>query len=163
MVLLRWGGESDREIALDLALAATYNQDPEYLAGVRTTVGNELNLDPRVLLAEEGGVAVGMGRWVPAKVSRDDATLVPGMAHINMINVDPGRRRRGIARMIVCALLADAEDAGRPRARLYVDASNVGAIDLYVSQGFALSAAESDTFVTPDGERIVAMYREPRG
>jgi ribosomal protein S18 acetylase RimI-like enzyme len=64
----------------------------------------------------------------------------PGRAHLGRIIVRPDARRRGLGRILIAALLARAEAAGRPLATLYVYRDNAAAIRLYTSLGFRRSA-----------------------
>jgi phosphinothricin acetyltransferase len=63
----------------------------------------------------------------------------PGRAHLGRIIVRPDARRRGLGRILIKALLARAEAAGRPLATLYVYSDNAAAIRLYASLGFRRS------------------------
>ena len=58
-------------------------------------------------------------------------------AGVFAMRVDPRFRRRGLARRVLGALLADASAAGADRAWLQVEADNTGAVGLYASAGFS--------------------------
>lgn len=62
--------------------------------------------------------------------------LVSDEAHVMTIAVRPERRRRGLARALVQAALADPASAGARRVYLEVRPSNAGARALYGSLGF---------------------------
>jgi len=62
--------------------------------------------------------------------------LLSDEAHIVTIAVRPEQRRRGFARTLVEAALADPASAGARRVHLEVRPSNVGARALYGSVGF---------------------------
>jgi GNAT superfamily N-acetyltransferase len=69
---------------------------------------------------EQGdGAIAGVVAFAAAQASREDRSLVPGLAHVSAVFVDPEHWRRGVAR----ALLAAAEDAmaaaGFDRAQLW--------------------------------------------
>jgi GNAT superfamily N-acetyltransferase len=70
-------------------------------------------------VAEEDGAIAGVVAFANAQTSREDRTLVPGLAHVSAVFVDPDRWRRGVARR----LLDVAEDAmragGYDRAQLW--------------------------------------------
>jgi ribosomal-protein-alanine N-acetyltransferase len=63
--------------------------------------------------------------------------LVSDEAHVMTLAVRPERRRRGIARTLVEAALADPASAGARRVYLEVRPSNSAARELYGSLGFA--------------------------
>ncbi|HEY4097362.1 MAG TPA: GNAT family N-acetyltransferase [Baekduia sp.] len=80
--------------------------------------GEELEWDLRfaraaawIQVAEEDGRIVGVVAFARGQVSRDDRTVVPGLAHVSAVFVAPDRWRQGIAR----TLLDAAEDAMRER------------------------------------------------
>ena len=62
--------------------------------------------------------------------------LIADEAHVVTIAVSPERRRRGFARALVEAALADPASAGARRVYLEVRPSNVGARALYGTLGF---------------------------
>jgi GNAT superfamily N-acetyltransferase len=68
---------------------------------------------------ERDGAIAGVVAFAAAQRSREDRSLVPGLAHISAVFVDPAHWRRGVAR----TLLAAAEDAmraaGFDRAQLW--------------------------------------------
>ena len=57
-------------------------------------------------------------------------------AGVFAMRTDPRFRRRGLARRVLSALLADAAASGATRAWLQVEANNAGAIALYAEAGF---------------------------
>lgn len=79
---------------------------------------------------------------VPAVFARigDDAVaytgIVEGIAVVEAVAVDPARRRQGLARTMMAALLDRARGAGATRAALQVMAGNAPAIALYRGLGF---------------------------
>ncbi len=58
-------------------------------------------------------------------------------AGVFAMRTDPRFRRRGLARRVLSALLADAAASGATRAWLQVEADNAGAIALYAAAGFS--------------------------
>jgi [ribosomal protein S18]-alanine N-acetyltransferase len=79
------------------------------------------------LVLEEGGALSG---HVGLK-------LIFNEAHVMTLAVRPERRRRGLARTLVEAALADLASAGAKRVYLEVRPSNLAARALYGSLGFA--------------------------
>ncbi|WP_187368786.1 GNAT family N-acetyltransferase [Baekduia soli] len=82
--------------------------------------GEELEWDLRfartgawihVAVDEDGGAIAGVVAFATGQASRTDRTLVPCLAHVSAVFVDPGHWRQGIAR----TLLGVAEDAMRGR------------------------------------------------
>ncbi len=78
-----------------------------------------------LVLEEDGGVSGHIG-----------VKLIADEAHIMTIAVRPERRRRGFARSLIEAALADPASAGARRVYLEVRPSNTGARALYDSLGF---------------------------
>jgi ribosomal-protein-alanine N-acetyltransferase len=62
--------------------------------------------------------------------------LVLDELHITLIAVAPWRRRRGLGRQVLAALLEEGARQGARRATLEVAAGNSGALALYRSAGF---------------------------
>lgn len=144
MPAMRWGSEADHAGAVELAAAASTERTPEVLTELRLDVSDEIARPGRLLLV--GEPLAGMGRW------RAD---VPGLGHINMVNTHPDHRRRGIARAIVRGLIVDGREHGLTRMRLYVRPENLGAIELYESEGFVRSESES---IEAHGQLNLVMY-----
>jgi ribosomal protein S18 acetylase RimI-like enzyme len=100
----------------------------------------------RLSLAEGRGaddqVAPALRLAVPAVFARMGdaavayAAFVDGVAVIEAVAVDPARRREGLARTMLAALLDRARDAGMDLAALQVMADNAPAIALYRALGF---------------------------
>ena len=62
--------------------------------------------------------------------------LVVDELHITVVAVDPGRRREGLGRTVLQALLQQARQDGALHATLEVAAGNAAAIALYAALGF---------------------------
>ncbi|GAA4002853.1 GNAT family N-acetyltransferase [Streptomyces marokkonensis] len=72
---------------------------------------------------------------VPAAIGR---CVVDGRwASFGAVEVDPARRRRGLATVVMAALARRALDEGASAAWLQVEADNAGARALYAGMGFA--------------------------
>jgi ribosomal-protein-alanine N-acetyltransferase len=109
-------------------------------------------------LSKPGGVALGaeedgqvIGYLVCSRFDED--------WHLMNVAVATHRRRRGVARALVTALL---ERVGDPRARvtLEVRVSNTGARVLYESFGF-LAAGIRPRYYSDNGEDALVMWRTP--
>lgn len=59
------------------------------------------------------------------------------LVDLQRIAVHPDHRRRGLARALLAAALADAADRGADRMLLEVSADNPGALAFYAAEGFA--------------------------
>lgn len=83
----------------------------------------------------------------PARFARLDIDSAPaaigasaiggGFAGIFGMRTAPDHRRKGLARLVLRALLAEASTLSADRAWLQVEADNAPAIQLYVNEGFA--------------------------
>jgi len=62
--------------------------------------------------------------------------LAGATADVDRIGVAPTHRRRGLARLLLRALVADAESRGCAEVLLEVDTDNEAAIRLYETEGF---------------------------
>jgi GNAT superfamily N-acetyltransferase len=68
---------------------------------------------------DEDGTIAGVVALASGQVSREDRTLVPGLAHVNAVFVDPSSWRRGIARQLLDAADTEMRSAGYDRAQLW--------------------------------------------
>jgi ribosomal protein S18 acetylase RimI-like enzyme len=99
-----------------------------------------------VVADPELGVA-GLGRWV-----RYDKPTLSGNADVQQVMVHPAARGRGLARMLVAALVADAAERGVETLTLDVRGNNQAAMVLYESFGFRVRGRLPD-FVGVGDER----------
>lgn len=114
----------------------------------------------RSVTARDGGIMLlaceGSGVWGSAygllDRERSDAGRIGGMW------VDPMRRRQGIGRALVQAVLSWARQRGLERVGLWAPAANAGAIALYHSADFVASGRERPLRADA-GIRIVEMER----
>lgn len=79
--------------------------------------------------------------------------------HVMNVAVTGHRRRRGVARLLLAALLERIDDPGA-RLTLEVRVSNAGARALYESLGF-LGAGIRRRYYSDNGEDAVVMWRTP--
>jgi GNAT superfamily N-acetyltransferase len=80
------------------------------------------------LVAEIDGVPAGCGAW---------RTVADGRAEMKRVYVEPGFRRRGLARVLVDALEADAARAGIRSLELNTGHEQPEALALYAALGYA--------------------------
>jgi ribosomal protein S18 acetylase RimI-like enzyme len=85
----------------------------------------------RLAVVEHGGRIEALGRWV-----RYDKPVVAVNADVQQVMVHPAARRRGLARLLVTALVEDAAGAGVETLTLDVRGNNHAAMALYESLGF---------------------------
>jgi GNAT superfamily N-acetyltransferase len=96
-----------------------------------------------VRVAEDDGALTGALALATAQVSRSSPQLVPGLAHVSALFVDPAYWRRGIARRLMGAAEDAMRAAGYERAQLWTLAGSP-AEHVYRALGW-----------TPDGRRDV--------
>ena len=72
--------------------------------------------------------------------------LVADELHITAVAVDPGRRRRGLGRSLLDALLQRALMEGARHATLEVASDNTAAAGLYDSHGFQTAGRRSNYY-----------------
>ena len=79
----------------------------------------------------------GVGLWHGRSlVAMACGWLILEELHITLVAVDPLRRRRGLGRQVLAALLAEGRSRGAERATLEVASSNAAAQALYARAGF---------------------------
>jgi ribosomal-protein-alanine N-acetyltransferase len=108
---------------------------------------NELGLAwSRVTVAEVDGEVVGAAIvW-----------LVEDEAELHWVTVHPDQRRRGVARALMQAVIADVRGRGARRMLLEVRRSNASAQALYRAVGFAAIGVRK-SYYQRDGEDAVLM------
>jgi ribosomal protein S18 acetylase RimI-like enzyme len=94
-----------------------------------------------VLVALDRGVVAGSATLEVDQRMREDSErpLAADEAHLRMVGVDPGHRRRGIARRLVLACMELARASGKRRLTLDTGPEMSAARALYESLGFHLS------------------------
>ena len=123
LATLRFEPIAEGHIADVVAIEREANGSPWTDGGFRNEIDHAHG---RFLVAIEGGGVVGYGGvW-----------LLIDEAHVVNVAVRADRRREGIGRRIVVALLKDARERGMLSASLEVRAGNEGAIALYEALGF---------------------------
>lgn len=123
---------------------------PERLADVKGRAERAL-----VLVAVEDGRVLGTttleidGR---IEAGRERDPLSPGEAHIRMLGVDPGARRRGVGRLLVEASIEEARRAGKSILTLNTTERMESAMKMYESMGFKRGPVR----VFDDGFRLLS-------
>src|SRR4051794_38994129 len=81
------------------------------------------------------------------------SSKVPGLAHMSGVWVDPHWRRQGLGRWLVTSACDWAGSKGAQRLQLWVDDTNPGAIEFYLSLGFRATGERRPVSPTaPNGE-----------
>jgi GNAT superfamily N-acetyltransferase len=65
-----------------------------------------------------------------------DGSPIPGLCHLSMLFVDPGRQRSGLGRLLLDRLRTHADGLGHPRLQVWTGADNDRAQRLYRRAGF---------------------------
>jgi GNAT superfamily N-acetyltransferase len=105
---------------------------------------------------EDDGAVAGVVAFANAQLSREDRTLVPGLAHVSAVFVDPDRWRRGIARRLLAEAEAAMRSGGYERAQLWT-LEGSPAEQLYSALGWARDGRR-DAF-PPMGLDVVAYVK----
>lgn len=124
-----WPGNGGREVVLTSAPDAAWVEVRRRLSlaegrGADDQVAPALRLAVPAVFARIGDEAVAY------------AAIADRIAVVEAVAVDPGARRRGLARTMLAALLARAHATGATHAALQVTADNAPAIALYRAFGF---------------------------
>jgi len=107
----------------------------------------DLLASPLVFVSSESG-GFAMGR------------AVAGEMELLTLAVDPAQRRRGVGRLLVTAILAEAKDRGAGRAFLEVLPDNAAAISLYLQAGFTICGRRKGYYHPPGGPACDALILE---
>jgi tRNA threonylcarbamoyl adenosine modification protein YeaZ/ribosomal-protein-alanine acetyltransferase len=167
----------DAEIARDRARAATALRSlPPGWSIVRATGHDDLAgvdaLQRRAFTNAWGAEAI---RWelehtdvARLYVLRDEAAgavaycacwMVFDELHINSLAVDEPWRRRGLARLLLQAVMRDAAASGAKSATLEVRQSNDAARALYEGLGFHVEGVRRDYYQNPREDALVLWHR----
>ncbi len=75
--------------------------------------------------------------------------------HINNFAIHPDLRRRGFGRLLLEAVLREADRTGTVRATLEVRRSNLAALHLYEGAGFGVAAVRLSYYTQPVEDALV--------
>jgi len=109
-----------------------------------------------ILVAVENGRVLGSAtlELFDRVEPEDDPTLHPDEAHVRMVGVDPGARRRGIARALFDRCFELAREHGKTFLTLHTTERMATAQQMYEAMGFR----RLDDRVFPDGF-VLLTYR----
>jgi ribosomal-protein-alanine N-acetyltransferase len=79
--------------------------------------------------------------------------------HLNTVAVDPGRRRQGLATILLQHVFADAAREGVRAVTLEVRRSNLPAIRLYERLGFSVEGLRPKYYSPPEEDALVLWCR----
>ena len=82
---------------------------------------------------------------------------IAGEAEVLTLAVEPSHRRRGVARALLEAGLAQAAAAGAEACFLEVAADNIAALALYRAAGFEEAGHRGGYYRRPEGEAVDAL------
>jgi ribosomal protein S18 acetylase RimI-like enzyme len=92
-------------------------------------------------------------------IGDDDEELPPGVASLRMVGVDPGARRRGVARALIEEVVARCRSAGKDLLILRTTGPMVPAQHLYESMGFQRSPDVDLDWLANGERRTLLGYR----
>jgi ribosomal-protein-alanine N-acetyltransferase len=81
--------------------------------------------------------------------------------HVNTIAVDPARRRQGLGRALMDAVLTEVAGEGVQCATLEVRRSNLAAQRLYERLGFAIAGRRRNYYSHPEEDALILWRRPP--
>jgi ribosomal-protein-alanine N-acetyltransferase len=136
-------------VAALAALEQGASQHPWSADLVRAEVEREPPDGVLVLETPEGIVAYGAWRVVVDEL------------HVTNLAVRPDRRRQGLGRFLLGAMLRRAANAGARRALLEVRASNRAARALYAQSGFVLIGERKAYYSDPPDDALVLAREAP--
>lgn len=107
------------------------------------------------LMATPGVFALAAIDWEPIGLILMRA--IAGEAEVLTLAVEPAHRRRGVARALLEAGLAQAALAGAEEAFLEVAADNLAALALYRRAGFEQAGQRGGYYSRPGGQTVDAL------
>jgi [ribosomal protein S18]-alanine N-acetyltransferase len=117
----------------------------------------QMSLDPRGMLL----VAEGEGRISQEIVGFSACYRIETEAEVWNIAVAPAHRRRGVAWMLLTEICEQLSEAGVSRLFLEVRESNLPAVELYRSFGFAPLARRKDYYQNPREDALLLVIKIP--
>jgi ribosomal protein S18 acetylase RimI-like enzyme len=153
LVTVRHASPQEVEAAIDVWHAANPGsalvEHPKRLRRWSTDQGARLHV------AVEGGRIVGAVLSVLGRADDGAGELIPGLRLLTGLAVVPERRRAGVARSLVRALLDEAAREGCERVTLWVRADNLPAQRLFATFGFRPTGRRE-----PDDAGAESMHME---
>lgn len=158
---ISWLGDTDAggRFQLDCSIQRLSPQD---LEGLSLLIGQSM-ADPWTTSQLEDALREGVCRaswafFAPSPpVGFVVARRIADLLEIDLVGVEPGHRRRGIAAFLLKDLLSAEEEAGMAEARLELAASNEPARALYERLGFVVVGRRARYY--PDGADALLLSR----
>lgn len=141
---------------VDPMVALTGDLDDGWLDRYGRLASGERHLARAVLT---GPHTVGFARIGEPPVGIGRVVVTGEWAGLAAVEVDPDRRRAGLARRIVSTLLAWAVERGATRAYLQTTAKNTAALRLY--EGFGFGRHHTYHYLEPRASRALSSQRRP--
>lgn len=113
-----------------------------YLLGLKIPVNSQ---DTTFPLSQESSRLIGIGCF----------WAILEEAHITILGIHPDYRGKGLGRLLLQELLAEAVRWGLERATLEVRESNVGAIALYQKFGFKIAGNRKKYYANPPEDALI--------
>jgi mycothiol synthase len=130
----RAGQDEDAWLALNATAFATHPEQGAWTAADLDQREREAWFDPAGFFLAVRGERLAGFHWT--KVHPAEATA-PAIGEVYVVGVDPAERGTGLGRALTLIGLRYLRDRGLDEVLLYVDETNVAAIRLYESLGFA--------------------------
>jgi ribosomal protein S18 acetylase RimI-like enzyme len=132
---------------------------PRWPAAAYLTAVDPQSLPRRIaLLAESPKTVPKLGRFggpITPKLGFAAASLLPPQAELETIVVAPEARRQGVARELFSTLADELRSAGVVEITLEARASNLPALKLYQSLGFAESGRRPRYYIDPVEDAVL--------
>ncbi|MDQ2680286.1 MAG: GNAT family N-acetyltransferase [Candidatus Eremiobacteraeota bacterium] len=107
-------------------------------------------LNSCLLTLEQQHELVGFAFFSPARNNSGAGDVIPSMAHISSVAVNPTHWGQGLGRRLMIAVIDELSGFGYANAQLWTQPSNSRALSLYLSLGFQFTGDEK----VFDGELI---------
>jgi ribosomal protein S18 acetylase RimI-like enzyme len=166
MVTTRVAGVADVEAMADLWVAANHARRAETGLPLGPVAGGDAAAEVRkrlvdpafAVLAGQGGDLLAMAIFVQARAQDGKSPEpVPGLAHVSMVAVRPGRWGQRLGEQVLVAAQREAPHRGFPRAQLWTHETNRRAQRLYERLGWVASGRMT---TDDNGETIRHYERE---
>ena len=162
MTIVRHADPHETETAIDVWRAANpdsrLEQHPDRLRRWSSERGAHVHV------AVDQDRVIGMVLSVLGRADDGAGEVVPGLRHLIGLAVAPTRRREGVARRLVCAVIDEARREACEWVRLWVHADNAAARRLFESVGFrATGRSALDDGGTETSQMELSLVRDARG
>ena len=112
-------------------------------------------------VALDGDHVVGMVLSVLGRAGDGAGDVIPGLRHVIGLSVVPARRRQGVARSLLCAVVDEARQEACERVTLWVHADNSAARQLFASVGFRSTGRSEPDDAGVETTHMELLLRRP--